>query len=80
MSYQREIYKNLIQHQGIVTMCNEELKINIGARFKSLNDIKFEKYMLEVDLINFEKDISPDREGRIDNEAQVVLLLQFKNY
>ena len=73
-------YKNLIQHQGIVAMSNEELKINIGARFKSLNDIKFEKYMLEVDLINVEKDISPDREGRIDNEAQVVLLLQFKNY
>ena len=73
-------YKNLIQHQGIATMSNEELKINIGARFESLNDIKFENYMLEVDSINVEKDISPDREGRRDNEAQVVLLWRFKKY
>ena len=34
--------------------------------------------MLKVDSINVEKDISPDREGRRDNEAQVVLLWRFK--
>ena len=61
-------------------MSSEELKINIGARFEALYDIKIKKYMLEVDSINVRKGISPDRGGRIDNEAQVVFLWQFKNY